>query len=214
MLRTKGPDRIAAGAGAEVEHQPGVAGKAGRRAQARWNSSISRVLPMPASPRTCTVCPVPASRHACSAAWNWRTSALAADEGRRSGGCAAHRDETPGAHRPVEPFDADRADGFALPACRKARHGPSRRRGSRLLLAASVSREARFTLSPVTVYSRWLALPVSLATTWPQATPMWTRDRTSRRAPRASASRRGWRGRRAPRARRRCRERQGLRKPP
>ena len=37
--------------------------------------------------------------------------------------------------------------------------------------AASVRREARFTDWPVTVYSRWLALPVPLATTWPPATP-------------------------------------------
>ena len=40
--------------------------------------------------------------------------------------------------------------------------------------ALSVRREARFTNSPVTVYSRWRALPVPLATTSPLAMPICT----------------------------------------
>ena len=187
-------------------------GRCGRRspraAAAAWNSSTSRVLPMPASPRTCTAWPARvAARRA-----RPRTARARLD-GRRTGRrlrllaqpsrCQVHR-----LRRPLtvsSPPGRSRSRSASAAA-------PRRRSGSRRSAARSVRREARFTESPVTVYSR-CALPVPLATTWPLAMPMCTASGrpSSLRDP---AWRPGSRAPPGPPARRRCRGPRARRTPP
>ena len=139
----------------------------------RWNSSTRRVLPMPASPRRWRTCPRPPERQVASAVSRTPSSARRPTKGAARSAPAAGPSRRQQRTAPSNPLA-----GSAPRWAHSIRPKSVARTASETRIspgpAASARRAARFTDSPVTVYSRCASLPVPLATTWPPARPMCT----------------------------------------
>ena len=126
---------------------------------------------MPASPRRWRTCPRPPERQVASAVSRTPSSARRPTKGAARSAPAAGPSRRQQRTVPSNPLA-----GSAPRGAHSIRPTSVARTASETRIspgpAASVRRAARFTDSPVTVYSRCASLPVPLATTWPPARPM------------------------------------------
>jgi len=130
-------------------------------------------LPMPDSPRIRIAWPRPPVRHAVRAPSSWVSSALRPTKGVAAATAPASSTRVTRQTRSLrsKPLIAVSPQAAASVAAATA-WCTSFEISVSPDAARSCSRAARFTLSPMTVYSLWVALPVPLATTWPLAMPI------------------------------------------